>query len=54
MSSTGYYKLAVAGGQYTTFTYWWQARRSNAALRRQHVLRLRWTPLWARLLGAES
>ena len=26
MSPTGYYKLNVQGGQYTTFTYWWQAR----------------------------
>ena len=27
MSPTGYYKLSVSGGQYTTYTYWWQARR---------------------------
>jgi hypothetical protein len=26
VSPTGYYKLNVQGGQYTTFTYWWQAR----------------------------
>ena len=24
ISPTGFYKLNVAGGQYTTFTYWWQ------------------------------
>jgi len=27
VSPTGYYKLNVEGGQYTTFTYWWQARK---------------------------
>jgi hypothetical protein len=26
VSPTGYYKLNVQGGQFTTFTYWWQAR----------------------------
>lgn len=28
VSPTGFYKLNVNGGQYTTFTYWWQARHS--------------------------
>jgi hypothetical protein len=26
VSPTGYYKVNVQGGQFTTFTYWWQAR----------------------------
>lgn len=26
VSPTGYYKLNVQGGQYTTFTWWWQVR----------------------------
>lgn len=41
VSTTGYYKLAVAGGQYTTFTYWWQARLPAAAsgLRGGHFTR---------------
>jgi hypothetical protein len=30
VSPTGYYKLNVQGGQYTTFTYWWQARACGA------------------------
>ena len=30
VSPTGYYKLNVQGGQYTTFTYWWQVRRCHA------------------------
>ena len=44
VSPTGYYKLNVQGGQFTTFTYWWQARahaaarlRSGAAARRAHA-----------------
>ena len=26
VSPTGYYKINLAAGQFTTFTYWWQAR----------------------------
>ena len=34
VSPTGYYKVNVQGGQFTTFTYWWQARaRAPPALR---------------------
>lgn len=32
VSPTGYYKVNVQGGQFTTFTYWWQAR-AHPALR---------------------
>ena len=31
VSPTGYYKLNVQGGQFTTFTYWWQARAPATA-----------------------
>ena len=38
MSPTGYYKLSVAGGQYTTYTYWWQVRRTLDAWQHLQVI----------------